>query len=182
MGRDLYHQEPVFREVIDQCAAILQPLLGEDIRGVLYPAEFPTQAPDAQNSHISKLNQSKLNQTALTQPALFVVEYALAQLWIAWGIQPVAMVGHSIGEYVAACLAGVFSLEDGLRLVAMRGQLMQSLPAGSMLAIALSAQRGSRSAQVVSGPVFSHRQRPFVRGFWPKRSHRSATANFSASK
>ena len=137
MGRDLYHQEPVFREVIDQCAAILQPLLGEDIRGVLYPAEFSTTpAADSQNSHPSRL-VSKLDQTALTQPALFMVEYALAQLWIAWGIQPVAMVGHSIGEYVAACLAGVFSLEDGLRLVAMRGQLMQSLPAGSMLAIAL---------------------------------------------
>ncbi|MEL6813706.1 MAG: SDR family oxidoreductase [Cyanobacteria bacterium J06598_3] len=142
MGQDLYQQEPVFREVIDRCATLLKPILGEDIRGLLYPTHFQsassvgTQNLRSQPTKNNTAHSQKLSQTAFTQPALFMVEYALAQLWMSWGIRPQAMVGHSIGEYVAACLAGVFSLEDALRLVATRGQLMQSLPAGSMLAIA----------------------------------------------
>jgi len=126
MAKDLYDQEPIFRETIDQCATLLQPYLGVDIRDLLYPQTIDETA------------SQRLEQTAITQPALFVIEYALAKLWMAWGIQPQAMVGHSIGEYVAACLAGVFSLEDGLKLVAKRGDLMQSLPTGSMLAVSLS--------------------------------------------
>ncbi|NJM65768.1 MAG: SDR family NAD(P)-dependent oxidoreductase [Acaryochloris sp. RU_4_1] len=124
MGRGLYESEPFFRQQIDECCTKLIPLLGLDLRTILYPES-------SGESHA-------LQQTALTQPALFVVEYALAQLWMAWGVKPSALMGHSIGEYVAACLAGVFSLEDALTLVARRGQLMQQMPAGAMLAVPLS--------------------------------------------
>ncbi|HLF26567.1 MAG TPA: SDR family oxidoreductase, partial [Anaerolineae bacterium] len=127
MGRALYETEPVFRAEVDRCAELLQPLLGVDIRQVVYP---PLDSPAAPSD-------AALDQTALAQPALFAWEYALAKLWLAWGIHPQALIGHSIGEYVAACLAGVFSLEDALKLVATRGQLMQSLPAGAMLAVFL---------------------------------------------
>ncbi len=129
MGSDLYQEEPTFREQIDHCAALLRPLLQIDLREVLYPrAESATTA-----SHL-------MQQTAITQPALFVIEYALAQLWMAWGVHPTAMIGHSIGEYVAACLAGVFSLEEALALLAARGRLMQHLPGGAMLAVLLPPQ------------------------------------------
>ncbi len=129
MVRDLYESEAVFRAAADECLQLLRPHLDFDLRDVLYPAE--NSEADAQS-----LNQA-LNQTGATQPALFLVEYALAKLWMSWGVQPDAMIGHSIGEYVAACLSGVFSLSDALALVATRGRLMQSLPAGAMLAIAL---------------------------------------------
>jgi phthiocerol/phenolphthiocerol synthesis type-I polyketide synthase E len=129
MGLDLYKTEPVFREQVDRCAALLRPHLGLDIREIIYPP--PDKAPEA---------EQKLLQTVITQPALFTIEYALAKLWMSWGVHPAAMVGHSIGEYVAACLSGVFSLEDALALVAARGRLMQGLPGGSMLAVFLSEQ------------------------------------------
>ncbi len=126
MGADLHESEPAFREPLDRCAELLRPELARDLRELLFPpAERAEEAA------------RELTCTALAQPALFAVEYALARLWMAWGVQPQAMIGHSIGEYVAACLAGVFSLEDGLRLVAARGRLMQSLPEGAMLAVAL---------------------------------------------
>ncbi|NJO80634.1 MAG: SDR family NAD(P)-dependent oxidoreductase [Cyanobacteria bacterium RM1_2_2] len=125
MGRDLYQHEPHFRATIDHCCALLQPHLDLDLRTLLYPSTSPLTPPP-------------LTQTRYAQPALFVVEYALAQLWLSWGIQPSAMIGHSIGEYVAATLVGVFELEDALRLVALRGQLMQDCPAGAMLSVALS--------------------------------------------
>ncbi|MDB9527421.1 SDR family oxidoreductase [Oscillatoria sp. CS-180] len=128
MGRQLYEDEPLFREQIDYCAEWLRPQLQLDLRQLLYPKSVDRSAAEA-----------RLQETAIAQPTLFVVEYALAQLWLSWGITPTAMIGHSIGEYVAACLAGVFSLEDGLGLVATRGQMMQSLPAGAMLAVPLSA-------------------------------------------
>ncbi len=128
MARELYEVEPVFRAAVDRCAEALKPHLGLDLRAVLYPE--PAAEADAAR---------QLVQTALAQPALFVVEYALAQLWMAWGVRPQAMLGHSIGEYVAACLAGVLSLEDALALVAARGRLMQDLPPGSMLAVPLAA-------------------------------------------
>ncbi len=128
MGWALYQTEPLFREPVDRCAEWLKSHLGLDLRTVLYPNEAQQTEPATQ----------QLNQTALIQPALFVIEYSLAQLWMAWGVQPKAMIGHSIGEYVAACLAGVFTLEDALRLVAARGQLMQTVPPGAMLAVPLS--------------------------------------------
>ncbi|MEW5985068.1 MAG: SDR family NAD(P)-dependent oxidoreductase [Chloroflexota bacterium] len=144
MGRELYQMEPLFQQHVDDCARLLQPHLGLDIRGILYPADdegrmTEDERPDSQLQPKSKIQnpKSQIDQTALAQPALFVTEYALAQLWLAWGIRPQAMIGHSIGEYVAACLAGVFSLEDALALVAARGRLMQQLPAGSMLVVSL---------------------------------------------
>ncbi|HEY0607520.1 MAG TPA: type I polyketide synthase, partial [Herpetosiphonaceae bacterium] len=128
MGRALYDDEPVFREAVDRCCELLKPHLGLDLRTILYPTgEAQAEATE------------QLTQTQITQPALFVIEYALAQLWQSWGVQPAAMIGHSIGEYVAATLAGVFSLEDALLLVATRGRLMQSVPHGSMLSVALPA-------------------------------------------
>ncbi|HKG81124.1 MAG TPA: amino acid adenylation domain-containing protein [Pyrinomonadaceae bacterium] len=128
MGRRLYETEVVFREQLDQCALLLEPYLGLDLREVLYP-----------NSDATKREAAlRLRQTSLTQPALFAIEYALAQLWMSWGVRPAALIGHSIGEYVAACLAGVFSLDDALRLVVARGRLMQEMPAGEMLVVNLS--------------------------------------------
>ncbi len=126
MGRELYETEPVFREQVDKCSQLLQPHLGLDLRSIIYPQTSTSQTTQ------------QLTQTAITQPALFVIEYALAKLWMAWGVHPQAMIGHSIGEYVAATIAGVFSLEDALEIVAMRGKLMQQLPSGKMLAVFLS--------------------------------------------
>jgi acyl transferase domain-containing protein len=128
MAADLYREEPSFREQVDICSELLKPHLGLDLRSLLYPDDETTTEDAAQ----------QLNQTIIAQPALFVIEYALARLWISWGVRPAAMVGHSIGEYVAACVAGVFSLEDALGLVATRGRLMQSLPGGAMLSVPLS--------------------------------------------
>jgi malonyl CoA-acyl carrier protein transacylase/thioesterase domain-containing protein len=126
MGLGLYEEEPSFRKPVDQCADVLRSHLSMDLRHILYP-------PRDQAEHAAQM----LQQTHITQPALFTIEYALAQLWLAWGLRPQALVGHSIGEYVAACLAGVFSLEQALQLVSARGRLMQSLPPGSMLAVPL---------------------------------------------
>jgi acyl transferase domain-containing protein/NADPH:quinone reductase-like Zn-dependent oxidoreductase/acyl carrier protein len=126
MALEVYKEEPSFRGQVDSCAERLIPYLGLDLRHVLYPAA--ERAGEA---------AEQLNRTAITQPALFVVEYALARLWMEWGVQPQAMIGHSIGEYVAACLAGVFTLEDALALVAARGRLMQQQPPGAMLSVPL---------------------------------------------
>lgn len=127
MGRGLYSSEPVFRQHLDSCAELLRPHLGIDLRQVLYPEASGREAAT-----------ERLSQTAFTQPALFAIEYAMAKLWMSWGFEPKAMIGHSIGEYVAACLAGVFSLSDALMLVARRAALMQKLPAGNMAAVPLS--------------------------------------------
>ena len=131
MGRQLYQTQPVFRRSLEQCDKILQSYLAEkSLLEVIYP-ENPQE-----------FNNFFLDQTAYTQPALFAIEYALAQLWQSWGIKPDVVMGHSVGEYVAATVAGVFSLEDGLKLIAHRGRLMQKLPAdGEMVAVMASEDK-----------------------------------------
>ena len=129
MGADLYRTEPLFRAEVDRCAEVLTPILQDDIRRIMF------SVPGGENESASLLIQTKF-----TQPALFIIEYALAKLWMSWGIRPTAMIGHSVGEYVAGCLAGVFSLDDALMLVARRGALVQAQPAGAMLSIRLPEQ------------------------------------------
>jgi acyl transferase domain-containing protein/2-polyprenyl-3-methyl-5-hydroxy-6-metoxy-1,4-benzoquinol methylase/aryl carrier-like protein len=129
MGRALYETERVFRGWIDRCSELLKPSLGVDLRGIIYPSP----GSDAAAGH-------QLSQTHFTQAALFAMEYALAKWWEACGIKPEAMIGHSIGEYVAACLAGVFSLEEALDLVSIRGRLMQQVAPGGMMAVSLSME------------------------------------------
>jgi amino acid adenylation domain-containing protein len=156
MGAGLYRTEPVFRREVDRCCEILLPILGFDLREpLLAPADSEEAA-------------GRLAATEVTQPALFVIEHALAHLWMEWGVRPQAQIGHSIGEYVAACLAGVVSLEDALALVAARGRLIASLPPGAMLAVSLPEADAARWAEesrlavaavnapdscVLSGPV-----------------------------
>ncbi|MGK7876651.1 MAG: SDR family NAD(P)-dependent oxidoreductase [Xenococcaceae cyanobacterium] len=123
MGRSLYETQPIFKQVLDECDRLLTPYLENSLLKVLYPEDGET---------------SPINETAYTQPAIFALEYALYQLWKSWGIKPDVVLGHSVGEYVAACGAGVFSLEDGLKLIALRGRLMQQLPPGEMVAVMAS--------------------------------------------
>jgi acyl transferase domain-containing protein/acyl carrier protein/ubiquinone/menaquinone biosynthesis C-methylase UbiE len=130
MAREIYQTETVFKEQVDYCSEVLKPLLSLDLRHIIYPSE----------SNIDEVSK-QLQQTAIAQPAIFVIEYALAKLWQSWGVEPQAAIGHSIGEYVAATLAEVFSLEDALSLVAARGQMMQQLPTGAMLSIPLPADK-----------------------------------------
>ena len=120
MGRALYQASPVYRDVIDRCDAALGPdAEGRTLQAVLHGATG---------------EEGLIHQTAWTQPALFAVELALTELWRSWGIEPAAVIGHSVGEYVAACVAGVFTLEEGVRLIAERGRLMQALPPGGTMA------------------------------------------------
>ncbi len=133
MANGLYSSEPVVSTAIDQCARLLKPALGADLRRLLFPGQ--RRRKDAAEA---------LKDTKFTQPALFTIGYALARLWMSWGIQPAALIGHSVGEYVAAALAGVLTLEDALALIARRGQLISALPRGSMLAVMASAENASR--------------------------------------
>jgi non-ribosomal peptide synthase protein (TIGR01720 family) len=147
MGLELYRTEPTFRDQVDHCSVTLTPFLGFDLRRLL----FPKDQDDLESGR-------RLGETYITQPAIFVIEYALASLWTKWGLRPQVMIGHSLGEYVAACLAGVFSVEDALRLVALRGRLMQNLPTGAMLAVSLSEEElkpeltGGLSLAAVNAP------------------------------
>ena len=128
MGRELYESEPLFREEVERCAALLQGPLGLDLRRLLYPG------PEG-----AEVAAEQLRQTRFAEPAVFTIDYALARLWMSWGLTPAAMVGDSLGEYVAATVAGVFGLEDALRLVAERASLMQEQPPGSMLATMMAS-------------------------------------------
>jgi len=181
MGRGLYDQEPEFRRHFDACAELLKPLLHADLREVLYP----------RGDHCDKgAAERQILATVIAQPALFAVEYATARLWMDWGVQPAAMVGHSIGEFVAATLAGVMSLADALSVVAERGRLMQSLPGGAMLAVRLPAGDmealiapplaiaavNSPALRVVAGPhdaIDELAERLGVRGVMARRLHTS---------
>ncbi len=130
MGQNLYQGEPLFRAIVDDCCEHLKPHLGRDLRELLYP-----RSGDEETARLS------LQDTFFTQPSIFVIEYALARLWQSLGVQPAMMVGHSIGEFVAATLSGVWDLPEVLRIVALRGQLMQNQPRGSMLAVGSSAEK-----------------------------------------
>ena len=160
MGLALYETQPAFRRALDQCDEILRPMIGKRIQEMLDPLSA---------------SASLLDQTGYTQPVLFALEYALASMWRDWGIEPAAVMGHSVGEYVAACVAGLFSLEDGLRLIARRGQLMQELPdAGGMAAVFAPAEKmrafledagGAVSIAAVNGPhqtVISGERKPLA--------------------
>jgi acyl transferase domain-containing protein len=157
MGRQLYNTQPTFRRTLDQCDALLRPYLKQSLLAIIYPERRGT---------------SPLDDTAYTQPAIFALEYALAQVWRSWGIEPEVVMGHSVGEYVAACVAGVLSLEDGLKLIAERGRLMQALPTnGAMAAVftdearvtaAVAPQADLVSIAAINGPeniVISGEQR-----------------------
>jgi len=148
MGADLYEQGDIFKQEVDRCARILEPHLGIDIREVIYPQSrswkkvgqskgIDLKKMLGREDEVEDVDAQKLNQTLHAQPAMFTIEYALARMWYDLGVVPDAIVGHSLGEYVAACLAGVFSLDDALRLVACRARLVNELPQGAMLAVPL---------------------------------------------
>ncbi|BAY68256.1 beta-ketoacyl synthase N-terminal-like domain-containing protein [Anabaena sp. FACHB-709] len=146
MGQELYNTEPVFRKEIDHCSELLQPHLGCDLPSILFKQDnenspSPQSPVPNLNYELRITNYELLTQTTYAQPALFAVEYALAKLWLSYGIQPQAMIGHSIGEYVAATLAGVFTLADALAIVAQRGKLMQQCPSGVMLSVSLAPEK-----------------------------------------
>jgi len=147
MARGLYEAEPVFRAEVDRCAEILRPLLGMDVRELLFPGEAPSDAAPSGGFDLKRMlgrdepdaAAGELDRTELAQPAVFVIDYALAKLWMSFGIVPAAVIGHSLGEYAAACIAGILTLEDALALVADRARIIQALPGGAMLAVSLSA-------------------------------------------
>ncbi|UHA75790.1 amino acid adenylation domain-containing protein [Paenibacillus sp. 481] len=161
MGRDLYENEPLFRAELDRCFEIYRDITGADMKAILYPAET-TERDDTTDAstavHADGEAVEKLNRTEYIQPVIFSFEYALARLLLKWGVKPDAMIGYSFGEFVAACLAGVFSLEDALRLIVLRGSLMQRVPAGAMLSVPLTEQElqpllsPGVSLAVVNGP------------------------------
>ncbi len=168
MGLGLYRSEPVFRDAIDRCAELLAARFGLDLRSLLYPGLGHGAGEKAEAAVGVDLRRmlrphadwaiSALDRTGAAHPAQFATEYALARLWIAWGVRPRAMLGHSLGEYVAACLAGVFSLEDALTLVTERARLIEDLPPGAMVAVPLGERQVERflgegvSLAVVNGP------------------------------
>jgi phthiocerol/phenolphthiocerol synthesis type-I polyketide synthase E len=149
MARGLYAAEPAFRAEVDRCAEVLRPRIGIDIREVIFPGDAPKETPAGAGIDLKAMlgrtesatpETERLNRTEIAQPAVFVIEYALAKLLMSWGIVPEAVIGHSLGEYAAACIAGIFSLDDALELVAERARLIGALPGGAMLAVPLSPE------------------------------------------
>jgi amino acid adenylation domain-containing protein len=153
MARGLYDREPVFRQEMDRCFELLDNLVDDDIRDILYPPGHPSQElthpapsghPSQEGRHTPPFghpSQEGINGMEVAQPVIFAVEYALARLLMAWGIEPYAMIGYSFGEYTAACIAGVFSLRDALRLIAVRGELIRRIPVGAMLSVPLPREK-----------------------------------------
>jgi polyketide synthase PksJ len=146
MGRDLYEKEPEFRKHMDRCFDILKPLMDCDFKNVLYPGIAPQSTQSVQRKEIDKKISvisavSAVNQVEVVQPVVFIFDYTLASLLIKWGISPTSMIGYSFGEYAAACVAGVFSLEDALKLVVTRSRLMGKLPEGAMLSVPLAKEQ-----------------------------------------
>ena len=151
MGRELYQYEPVYRATIDRCAEILLPLLDLDMRDVLYPAN-----PDDPKA------AEEIKNTGLAQPAIFMVAYAVAQVWLSWGLRPDALVGHSVGEFVAGCVSGIFKLEDALKVIARRAKLMQDLPGGSMMAVRMTRAELEPHLNTVDGVSLAAANSPSV--------------------
>jgi FkbM family methyltransferase len=169
MGRGLYREFPVFRRHVDHCSELLRDTLGLDLRTVIFSdgpaAERPADGIDlrrllGRDRDTSAPEHNDLNRPSVAQPALFVIEYALAQLWLTWGVRPAMLVGYSLGEYVAACLAGVLNLADSLTLVARRAQLVETLPTGAMLAVLMAEDEltpllgDGLSLAAINGPEF----------------------------
>jgi acyl transferase domain-containing protein len=169
MARQLFDTQPSFRRTLEQCDEILRPHLEQPLLSVIYPK-------DGESSWI--------DETVYTQPALFAIEYGLAELWRSWGIQPEALLGHSVGEYVAACVAGVFGLEDGLKLIAKRAELMQSLPRGRMAAIFAEYDRVAASGRTNGRTGFDRSgERPHAHGdLGTGRGGRSAGARLCRAR
>jgi FkbM family methyltransferase len=149
MARGLYGAKPVFRAELDRCAELLRGHLGFDLRAVLFATDgAPDATPRSGGIDLRRLlgrapvsdAAAGLSRTEAAQPVAFAVGYALARLWESWGVRPAALLGHSLGEYTAACVAGVFSLEDALEMVALRARAIQALPAGAMLAVPLAPE------------------------------------------
>jgi len=139
LARGLYETEPTFRELLDRCANLLEGEMGEDFRALLYP-EGSDEAPSFKALLGRGREAGPLDSTARAQPVLFAVELCLARQWMEWGVKPQALIGYSLGEYVAACLAGVLSLEDALTLVARRARLIEELEEGAMLAVSVAEE------------------------------------------
>jgi acyl transferase domain-containing protein len=139
MGKDLYQTEPLFREEMDRCFEILNNMVDYNIKEILYPGAV--NSPLERGAPEGRGVSPAINQTEIAQSAIFIFEYALARLLMNWGIQPYAMIGYSFGEYTAACISGVLSLEDALKMIAARGKLIGKLPAGAMLSVPLTVDK-----------------------------------------